>query len=94
MLVHDREQSFKAQLVQIDKHKKNIIYLQAKVTENQKEIIARQNKFKPILEGMEKKKRLKILDGLKCDVDQYVMVTMDIVIYELLLSLMMVGVGL
>ena len=26
---------------------------------------------------MEKKKRIKRLDGLKCDVDQYVMVTMD-----------------
>ena len=56
MLVHDGEQSFKAHLVQIDKHKECIIYLQAKVTDNHKEMIAHQKKLKPILEGMEKKK--------------------------------------
>ena len=33
--------------------------------------------MKPILEGMEKKKRIKMLDGLKCDVDQDVMVPID-----------------
>ena len=77
MLVHDGEQSFKVHLAQIDKHKERIIYLQEKVTENHKEMVAHQYKLKPILEGMENKKWVKFLDGLKCDVDQYVMVTMD-----------------
>ena len=40
-------------------------------------MIAHQKKLKFILEGIENKKWLKILDGLKYDVDQYVMVTMD-----------------
>ena len=56
MLVHDGEQYFKAQLEQIDKYEEHIIYLQAKVTENHQEMIARQNQLKPILEGMENKK--------------------------------------
>ena len=40
-------------------------------------MIAHQKKLKPILEGMEKKERLKNLDGLKCDVNQDVMITME-----------------
>ena len=77
MLVHNGEQYFKAQVGQIDKNEECIISLQVKVTDNNKEIIAHQNKLKPILEGKEKKKRIKHLDGLKCYVDQDAMVTMD-----------------
>ena len=77
MLAHDGEQYFKAHLAQMDKHKECNISLQAKVTDNNKEMISHKKKLKPIIEGMEKKKRLKRLYGLKCDVDQDVMVTMD-----------------
>ena len=38
-------------------------------------MVSYKNKLKPILEVVENKKRLKLLDGLKCDVDQDVMVT-------------------
>ena len=40
-------------------------------------MVAHQEKLKPILEGMENKKRLKCLDGLNFYVDQDVRVTMD-----------------
>ena len=73
MLVHDEEQYFKVQLEKIDKHEEHNISLHAKVTEKQKEMIACQNKLKPILEGKENNKWLKRLDGLKYDVDQDVM---------------------
>ena len=67
--------------LKIDNNEEHIITLQAKVTENHKKMISHQKKFKLILEGMElvigKKKRLKSLDGLKYDVDQDAMVTMD-----------------
>ena len=74
MLVHYGKQNFKAQLAKIDNNEEIIITLQAKVTENHKEMIANQKKFKPVLEGTEKKKRFKSLNGLKCDVYQDVMV--------------------
>ena len=67
--------------LKMDNNEEHIITLQAKVTENHKKMISHQKKFKLILEGMElvigKKKRLKSLDGLKYDVDQDAMVTMD-----------------
>ena len=53
MFVHDGEKYLKAQLSQIDKHEERIISLQVKVTDNHTEMIAHQNKLKPILEGME-----------------------------------------
>ena len=61
MLFHDGEQTFKAQLSKMDNHEEHIVTLQAKFTGNHKEMIAHQKKLKPILEGMDKKKQIKIL---------------------------------
>ena len=54
MLVHDGEQFLKAQLEKLTNT--IIIYLQAKVTMNHKEMISHQKKLKPILKGMDKEK--------------------------------------
>ena len=56
MLSHYGEQYLKAQLEKNDKREEHIIHLQAKVTDNHKEIISHQKKLKPILEGMENNK--------------------------------------
>ena len=56
MLAHDGEQYFKAHLAQMDKHEECNISLQAKVTDNNKEMISHKKKLKPIIEGMVKKK--------------------------------------
>ena len=53
MLFHDGRQTFKTQLTKIDNNEELIIALQGKVSENHKEVIAHQNKLKPILEGMD-----------------------------------------
>ena len=75
MMVHDGEQYFKVHIEKIYKHEEHIIYLQKNVTENHKEIIAHQKRLKHILEGIDKKKRINFLDGLKCGIEQ--VVTMD-----------------
>ena len=53
MLVCGGEQTSKAQLAKIDNQYERFVTLQEKFTENHKEIISYQNKFKPILEGVE-----------------------------------------
>ena len=75
MLFQDGKQTFKTKLANIDNNEEHIITLQWKVTEDHKEIIAQHNKLRPVLEGIEKNKRLKSLYGFKCDFYQDVMFT-------------------
>ena len=56
MLVHDGDQTFKVQIPKIYKQEERIINLQAKVTENHKEMIAHPKNLKHIIEGMEESK--------------------------------------